>query len=277
MRKSNESLKNNTSIPTLRSAETLISQSKLLTPDEPTNTEKLSNATKFISSKIRTNFNETKKFNNTKFDQLLKKYDCYPISKSSIIQLHHAKIPFENSRIEKTSTATITKNTYSFDTFFIFISLILSYWLKIKGFTLSIWLLPLPICFLLTKAKLLCLPNSLVFCMMLKICRFFINHYRFIVLLSFITVIFPLLKNKALLILIVSIVIVYLLAKMINKYNREMHLRKKMTIVTPMAEHEVYSDASNILDASSGTTIDNSLANNKTLIENLIKKRQDRK
>ena len=106
--------------------------------------------------------------------------------------------------------------SYSFDTFFIFISLIISYWLKMKGFTISTWFLPIPICFLLAKAKLLCLSDSLVFCMLLKIARFIIFHYKLILIISILSFILPLFKSIVVIIFLILFVLLYVMAKYFN-------------------------------------------------------------
>ena len=112
----------------------------------------------------------------------------------------------------------------SFDTFFIFISLIISYWLKMKGFTISTWFLPIPICFVLAKAKLLCLSDSLVFCMLLKIARFIIYHYKLILIISILSVVLPLFKSKMVLIILILFVLLYVIAKYLNSQNNNVQM-----------------------------------------------------
>ena len=131
------------------------------------------------------------------------------------------KCCYPNDDMQKCSENTY----YSFDTFFIFISFIISYWLKVKGFTLSTWVLPIPICFILTKAKLLCLSDSIVFCMLLKIARFIIYHYKLILIITILSIILPLLRSKTILLFLILFILLYLFAKYANKQNENHHIQ----------------------------------------------------
>ena len=122
----------------------------------------------------------------------------------------------ENNVCYVKTTPVLHDNRYSFDSFFIFVSFIISYWLKMKGFTISTWILPIPICFVLTKAKRLCLSDSHVFCMLLKIARFLIYHYHLILLISVLTFVLPMLKSKLILVFLISFIILYWIAKYAN-------------------------------------------------------------
>jgi hypothetical protein len=93
-----------------------------------------------------------------------------------------------------------------------------------KGFTISTWFLPIPICFVLAKAKLLCLSDSLVFCMLLKIARFIIYHYKLILIISILSVVLPLFKSKMVLIILILFVLLYVIAKYLNSQNNNVQM-----------------------------------------------------
>jgi hypothetical protein len=177
--------------------------------------------------------------NNDKYQQQ-QQHHCHSITP-------HIHLKTSSSNAQLTPQPTKSATTYSFDTFFIFISLIISYWLKMKGYTVSTWVLPIPICFVLTKAKLLCLSDSLMFCMLLKIARFLIYHYRLIIVISVLSVVLPLLKSKKVLVCLAIFIPVYLFAKYINNYNRS----------CLMVKEEIYEDVSSMTSSENDNNNNN--------------------
>jgi hypothetical protein len=83
------------------------------------------------------------------------------------------------------------KQSNSHDAFFIFISLSIGYYLNLNGHSNLIWLLPFPICFIMTKFGNLKQAYSTYYCSLLKICRFLIRHYRLITVFTGIVKVYP--------------------------------------------------------------------------------------
>ncbi|RNA41289.1 hypothetical protein BpHYR1_009315 [Brachionus plicatilis] len=114
------------------------------------------------------------------------------------------------------STININQKCVSYDAFLVFTSLLITYWLFVKKF--NNFFLPLPIIssYLMIKFKLFSPNNSILVSFTLKVCRFFVCHYKLILMMLLLSALSSFLNIKFAILLFV-LILVYIFAKFANK------------------------------------------------------------
>jgi hypothetical protein len=108
-----------------------------------------------------------------------------------------------------------TSRRATYDSFLVFLALFFSLLLYLKGFSKLFLPSPVLVSYLIIKGNFFCLYDSTFICLLLKIFRFLVCHYKLIVFILIITFFAPFLKRSVFLLLIV-LVLVYVLAKYLN-------------------------------------------------------------
>lgn len=114
------------------------------------------------------------------------------------------------------SSISINQKCVSYDAFLVFSSLLVTYWMFAKKF--NNFFLPLPIAcsFLMIKFNIFSPNNSVLVSFTLKICRFFVCHYKLIIMMIILSGLSSFLNIKFAVLLFI-LVLAYIFAKYANK------------------------------------------------------------
>lgn len=114
------------------------------------------------------------------------------------------------------STVNFNQKCVSYDAFLVFTSLLMTYWLFVKKFNNLYLPMPILCSYLMIKLKLFSPNNSVLVSFTLKVCRFFVCHYKLIIVMLLVSCLSSFFNVKFVFLLFVFILF-YLFAKYTNK------------------------------------------------------------